>query len=135
MTAASKPSLPLALVVDDEPLLRMLGVDIAEEAGFATIEACNADEAVAILEARSDIALVLTDVHMPGTMDGLKLAHAVRHRWPPIKIIVVSGHMLLADADLPSDSRFFGKPYDSGSLISEMRSMLGSWEIRVPGPA
>ena len=66
-------------------------MNIVEDAGFVALEADNADEAVAILEARSDIALLLTDINMPGSMDGLKLAHAVRNRWPPIKIIVVSG--------------------------------------------
>ncbi len=116
------------LVVDDEPLLRMLAVDIAEEAGFGTIEAQNADEAVAILETRSDIVLVLTDVNMPGSMDGLKLAHAVRRRWPPIRIIVVSGQMQLSQADLPSNSLFFGKPYHTQTLISELRSLVGRRE-------
>ncbi len=125
--ATPKPPLPVVLVVDDDPLLRMLAVDIAEEAGFATIEAGNADEAVAILETRSDIVLVLTDVNMPGSMDGLKLAHAVRHRWPPIRIIVVSGQMQLSPADLPSDSLFFGKPYHTQTLISELRS-LAVWD-------
>lgn len=125
MAAARIQSLPVVLVVDDEPLLRMLAVDIAEEAGFATIEAQNADEAVAILEARSDIVLVLTDVNMPGSMDGLKLAHAVRRRWPPIRIIVVSGQMQLSQADLPFDSLFFRKPYQTETLISELRSPVG----------
>ncbi len=106
----------------------MLAVDIAEEAGFATIEAQTADEAVAILEARSDIVLVLTDVNMPGNMDGLKLAHAVRRRWPPIRIIVVSGQMPLPQADLPSNSLFFGKPYQTQTLISELRSLVGRQE-------
>jgi CheY-like chemotaxis protein len=126
--ATLKPPLPVVLVVDDDPLLRMLAVDIADEAGFGTIEAQNADEAVAILEARSDIALVLTDVDMPGSMDGLELAHAVRHRWPPIRIIVVSGQMQLSQADLPSDSLFFGKPYHTETLISEFRSLIGRQE-------
>lgn len=96
MAEALKPPLPVALIVDDEPLLRMLAVNIAEGAGFATIEAGNADEAVAILETRSDIVVVLTDVNMPGSMDGLRLAHAVCNRWPPIRIIVGSGQMHLS---------------------------------------
>ena len=77
----------VVLVVDDEMLLRMRAVDMVEEAGFTPIEAMDADEAVAILESRSDIALLFTDIQMPGSMDGLKLAHAVHERWPPIKII------------------------------------------------
>jgi CheY-like chemotaxis protein len=77
--------------VEDEMLLRMRTVDMVEDAGFTSIEAVDADEAVAILESRSDIALLFTDIQMPGSMDGLKLAHAVHERWPPIKIILVSG--------------------------------------------
>jgi len=90
----SEAGRPLAvLVVEDDAILRLHALDIVEEAGFTAIEAKNADEAIAILESRSDIALLFTDVNMPGSMDGLKLAQAVRNRWPPIKIVVVSGHV------------------------------------------
>ena len=112
------------LVVEDEPILRLHALDIVEEAGFTAIEARNADEAIAILESRSDIALLLTDVNMPGSMDGLKLAHAVRDRWPPIKIVVVSGHVQLDQDALPSDSRFFGKPFEAQKMIGELRNMI-----------
>jgi two-component system, response regulator PdtaR len=112
------------LIVEDDQLLKLLVVDIVENAGFVAHHAGNADEAVAILESRSDIALLLTDINMPGSMDGLKLAHAVRNRWQPIKIIVVSSRV--PDQDLPTDSRFFVKPYHAGVLISEMRSLIGS---------
>lgn len=112
------------LIVEDDPLLNLLTVDIVEGAGFVALQADNADEAVAILEARSDIALLLTDINMPGSMDGLKLAHAVRNRWPPIKIIVVSSRV--PDSDLPTDSRFFAKPYHSEQLISEIRSLIAA---------
>lgn len=113
------------LVVEDDQLLRLVTVDMVEEAGFVALEAGSADEAVVILESRSDIALVLTDVEMPGSMDGIKLAHAVRHRWPPIKIIVVSGRMCPLDVDLPVYSRFFGKPYGTDALISGIGSLIG----------
>jgi len=79
------------LVVEDEMMLRMRAADMVEDAGYAPVEAVDADGAVAILEARSDIALMMTDIQMPGSMDGLALAHAVHARWPSIKIIVVSG--------------------------------------------
>lgn len=113
------------LVVEDEPLLRMLAVEVVEEAGFIAIEARDADEAVILLESRTDITLLFTDINMPGSMDGLKLAHAVRNRWPPIKIVVVSGKQQLQSSDLPSNSRFFGKPYQASSLVEELRSMVG----------
>jgi len=116
---------PVVLVVEDEMLLRMRTVNMVEDAGFTSVEAVDADEAVAILESRSDIALLFTDIQMPGSMDGLKLAHAVHERWPPIKIIVVSGQLKLASIDIPADSRFFGKPLEAREMIVEMQSMIG----------
>ena len=118
-----KPS-PVVLVVEDDWLLRLIAVEMVEDAGLVAIEAANADEAIAILECRADIALIFTDVDMPGSMDGLRLAHAVRRRWPPIKIIIVSGKTHLSNADLPSDARFFSKPYSVPNMISELRSLV-----------
>jgi len=115
----------VVLVVEDEMLLRMRAVDIVEDAGFTSVEAVDADEAVAILESRSDIALLFTDIQMPGSMDGLKLAHAVHERWPPVKIILVSGQLKLANIDIPANSRFFGKPLESGAMIAEIQNMIG----------
>ena len=123
--AFATPSPAVILIVDDEPLQLMLAVDIMEEAGFVALAAKDADEAVVILESRSDIVLLLTDINMPGSMDGLKLAHAVRSRWPQIKIIVVSGQMQPSKADLPSDSLFFGKPYHPATMVSKLRSLVG----------
>ena len=117
-----KRSAPVILIVEDDQLQRLLTADILEEAGFVTVDACDADEAVAILESRSDIVLVLTDINMPGSMDGLKLAHAVRRRWPPIRIIVVSGRGL--ESELPTDIRFFAKPYRTDAMISEIRALI-----------
>ncbi len=111
------------LVVEDEPILLMLASDIVEEAGCEPILAHNADEAIRILEQRDDIRVIFTDVNMPGSMDGLKLAAAVHGRWPPIKIIVTSGHMNIDPADLPGRGRFFRKPYDSRTLIDALREM------------
>ena len=112
------------LIVEDEAILRLHAVDLIQEAGFSAIEAKNADEAIAILESRTDISLLFTDIHMPGSMDGLKLAHAVRNRWPPIKIVVVSGHVQVDQNDLPADSRFFGKPFQADKMIAELRAMV-----------
>ena len=120
----SRPS-HVVLVVEDEMMLRMRVVDMVEDAGYVPVEAVDADEAMAILHARSDIALMLTDVQMPGSMNGLQLAHAVRENWPPIKIILASGQLKLSDGDIPLDSRCFGKPLQSDEIIAEMREMLG----------
>ena len=119
----------VVLVVEDEMMLRMRVVDMVEDAGFLPVEAVDADEAMAILQSRSDIVLMLTDVQMPGSMNGLQLAHAVHERWPPIKIILASGQLKLSGNEIPADSRFFGKPLQSGEIIAEMREMLGRTEI------
>jgi two-component system, response regulator PdtaR len=110
MSATAGRAPPVVLVVEDDLLLRMLAVEVVEEAGFIAIEARDADEAVVLLESLTDITLLFTDINMPGSMDGLKLAHAVRDRWPPMKILIVSGQQRLQSSDLPSNSCFFGKP-------------------------
>ena len=114
----------VVLIVEDEMMLRMRAVDMVEDAGYTPIEALDADEAVAILESRSDIALICTDIQMPGSMDGLGLVHAVHARWPSIKI-VVSGQLNPPSIDLPPCSRFFGKPLEAGQMIAQMRNMIG----------
>jgi two-component sensor histidine kinase/FixJ family two-component response regulator len=125
------PVPPKVLVVEDEMMLRMRAVDIVEDAGFTPIEAVNADEALAILESRSDIDLLFTDIQMPGSMDGLKLAHAVHERWPSIKIILVSGKLTPTDAEKPIHSRFFGKPLEVKQMIAEMQEMIGQGSLSI----
>ena len=112
-------------------MLRMRAVDIVEDAGFRSVEAINADEAMSILETRSDISLLFTDIQMPGSMDGLKLAHTVHNRWPGIKIILVSGQVKPSDAERPADSRFFGKPLGMQQMISELQSMVGASALKL----
>ncbi|WP_249781075.1 response regulator [Bradyrhizobium sp. dw_78] len=114
----------VVLVVEDEALLRMCAVDMVEDAGYTSVEAVDADQAIAILESRSDIALMFTDIQMAGSMNGLKLAHAVHERWPPIKIILVSGQLKLANTDIPAGSRYFGKPLDAKVMIAQMQNMI-----------
>ena len=125
MSSGPAGSSTKVLVVEDEMVLRMRAVDMVEDAGYTSVEAVDADQAVAILESRSDIALLLTDIQMPGSMDGLGLAHSVHDRWPPIKIILVSGQLKLANLDIPAGSRFFGKPLEAKVMIAQMQSMIG----------
>jgi two-component sensor histidine kinase len=125
------PPVPNVLVVEDEMILRMRAVDIVEDAGFRSVEAVNADEAISILESRSDISLLFTDIQMPGSMDGLKLAHAVHERWPSIKIILVSGQVKPSDAERPANSRFFGKPLGVQEMITELQTMVGAGALRI----
>lgn len=114
----------LVLVVEDDFILRMNAVQMIEEAGFEALEATNADDAILILEARSDINVVFTDIDMPGSMDGLKLAHAVRERWPPIQIITTSGHVTVNDNDLPTGGKFIPKPYSPGYVTGVVRELV-----------
>jgi two-component sensor histidine kinase/CheY-like chemotaxis protein len=122
---------PIVLVVEDEMVLRMRAVDIVEDAGFVPIEAVSADEAIEILESRDDISLLFTDIQMPGSMDGLKLAHAAHSRWPHIKIVLVSGQIAVTDADKPDDSKFFPKPLEIQQMITELQSMIGEGSLKV----
>lgn len=137
--STSQNAVPNVLIVEDEMILRMRAVDIVEDAGFVPVEAINADEAIAILESRSDISLLFTDIQMPGSMDGLKLAHAVHDRWPAIKIILVSGQVRPSEAEKPADSRFFGKPLGVEQMIAELQAMVGAGALKVlpsaPTPA
>jgi len=114
---------PVVLVVEDEALLRMNAVDIVEEAGFEVLEASNADDAIAILEARDDVRVVFTDIQIPGSMDGLKLARAVRGRWPPIEIVATSGRVRVSCDDLPDGGRFLAKPYTSSQVTMLLREL------------
>jgi two-component sensor histidine kinase/CheY-like chemotaxis protein len=127
-TAAARPTV---LIVEDEMLLRMRAVDIVEDAGFTPLEAVNADDALALLESRSDIELLFTDIQMPGTMNGLKLAHAVHERWPLIKIILVSGQVTPNEEDRPANSRFFGKPVEVQQMIAELQGMIGRGSLEI----
>lgn len=109
-TARSRHEIAI-LVVDDEALVRIFAVDFLEEAGFKVFEAPDADEALEILGARPDIHLVMTDVQMPGSMDGLGLAKVMRERWPGIPVIIASGRHKFEDGDLSDDVPVLTKPY------------------------
>jgi two-component sensor histidine kinase/CheY-like chemotaxis protein len=121
----------VVLVVEDELMLRMRAVDIVEDAGFVPVEAVNADEAINILETRDDIAVLFTDIQMPGSMDGLRLAHLVHARWPHIKIILVSGQIAVSEDDKPEESKFFPKPLEIQQMIIELQVMVGSGALKV----
>jgi DNA-binding NtrC family response regulator len=113
------------LIVEHDERLKSLTADLMEDAGLPALQAGNADEAVTILESRSDIALLLTSVTLPGSMDGLGLAQTVCKRCPAIKTIIASSQVRLIGSDLTAGSRFFLKPYHVPTMISEMRSLIG----------
>ena len=113
---------PFVLVVEDDPLQRLVAVNLVEDAGFKALEAADAEEAIQILELRNDVGVVLTDVDMPGRINGLKLAFAVHNRWPPLAIIIVSGQRPLDE--MPVGSVFFSKPYSETEMLAKLREFL-----------
>ena len=118
-----RPSVAV-LIVEDEPLIRMGTVYLIEDAGFEVYEAGSADAAIALLELHKEIRLIFTDVDMPGSMDGLNLAHYVRGRWPPVKIMVTSGHVKVDEEHLPAGALFIPKPYDAAEITQKVREMI-----------
>ena len=125
MVASSVPpkAHAVVLVVEDEPILRMMAVDVVEDAGFEVVEAVDADHAVLLLEERPDIRIVFTDIDMPHGIDGMKLASMIRDRWPPIEIIITSGKMKPRPEDMPARGVFFSKPYKPAEIAAELRRM------------
>ena len=106
------------LVVEDEPLVRMVAADALADGGIMAWEAGDAGEALEVLERRPAIGVVFTDVNMPGEMDGLGLAHEVSASRPDVKIIVTTGAAMVPDEDLPKDGTFLPKPYPTHLLVS-----------------
>ena len=124
MGRAASGQRPVVLVVEDEGLIRMNAIDMVQEAGFDAIAASDADDAIRILESRSDIRAVFTDVHMPGSMDGIRLASVVRNRWPPVALIVTSGQTNVLESDLPTGGRFLRKPYAATQIETALRELI-----------
>ena len=114
----------VALVVDDEALLRMTATFMLQDAGYRVLEAANADEALARLRERQDISVLITDVNMPGTLNGFDLARLVERDWPSIAIVIVSGERRPAADELPRGGCFFAKPYDPDGMVRQIRSMV-----------
>ncbi|HYD04522.1 MAG TPA: response regulator [Reyranella sp.] len=118
------PASAVVLVVEDEAFVRLDAIDTLTSAGYRVIDAANADEAISILESRRDIRVVVTDIQMPGSMDGLKLAATIRNRWPPIALIVTSGRVFVEPHDLPERGRFLPKPYSGARLVEAIQAAL-----------
>jgi CheY-like chemotaxis protein len=123
--ARSENPKDLVLVVEDEALIRMSSADVIRDLGFEVLEAMDADQAVSLLETVPGIKVVFTDIQMPGSMDGLLLAAAVRDRWPPIALLVTSGKLRPASDDMPSGARFIAKPYLPSELEHQLESLTG----------
>lgn len=112
---------PIALVVDDEPLIRMDTADIISEAGYHVIEAASADEALKFIEDYGALALLFTDVNTGGDIDGFELARTVTERWPETQIVVASGERLPRDEDMPRNARFIRKPFAAHAVLEALQ--------------
>jgi two-component system, response regulator PdtaR len=124
--ATSRTERPVILIVEEEFLIRMHAVQMITEAGYDVVEAKNADDAIMILETRRDIRVVFTDLQIPGSMDGVKLAHAVRHRWPPIHIVATSAYDASLKDELPAGSVFLLKPYTEREIVGTLHALTAS---------
>lgn len=122
---ASHPR-PAVLLVEDDPLLRFFASDLLADAGFEVIETGSADEALMWLEVRGGVRVLVTDIHMPGTLNGLDLAHLVHQRWPGVLVLVISGVARPSAAELPGGGRFIAKPYDGSTILHHLREMITS---------
>jgi DNA-binding NtrC family response regulator len=114
----------VVLIVQEELLLRMDIVETFEAAGFKVFQVGTAEEAIEVLQREPTIRVVFTDIDLPGTMDGLALAHYVRQRWPPTILLVGSGRIPLDTAVLPSRAKFVAKPYGKGRLAEAIQGAL-----------
>ncbi len=113
----------VVLVVEDEPFVRLFGVDLLEQAGFDVLQAGNADEALWLLEAHPEVRVVFSDIDMPGSLDGIELARRICDCWPRIGIVLTSGHQIRAEM-LPREGRFLAKPYDGKALVREIKEII-----------
>jgi two-component system, response regulator PdtaR len=119
--AVPLPASHIVLVVEDDVLIRLMIADQLRERGFAVVEASNADEAITLLQSQVPVNLVLTDVRMPGSMDGIALAKLVRETRPELKLVITSGN---STGDTSAADAFFRKPYDLDRLIDRIEELL-----------
>jgi CheY-like chemotaxis protein len=115
---------PVVLLVEDEPLVRLTQVDILKESEFWVIEAQDADEAFELLKSRPEIDAILTDVDMPGSMDGFEFARLVRQGWPEVAVLVISGKTGPGPGDLPPNATFLHKPILPDNLIAALQDVM-----------
>jgi CheY-like chemotaxis protein len=126
----------IVLLIEDEALVRMMAADVLrEEGGFKVVEAVNADEALTVLEATADVRALVTDVEMPGSLDGFTLARVVKQAWPHVGIVVTSGRMAPGPKELPSGALFIPKPYRPADLIAAVQTVLPSHQTEIPAEA
>ena len=121
MTRARKP---VAVVAEDDPILRLDACQSLEAAGFEVLDACDAPSALAAF-ADHEVDVLFTDLQMPGPYGGLDLARRVHERWPRVRLFLTSGALRLERDEIPDDGKFVAKPYHIESVVQEMRAAVG----------
>ncbi|GJD94134.1 response regulator [Methylobacterium iners] len=134
MVIHAAPSVAV-MVVEDDILVRMVAADILADAGFRVVEARNAQEALTLLDARSDVRVVFTDCNMPGAVDGIGLARLINERAPEVGLLLTSGKVRPAATELPPGARFIPKPYRRSTVIEEVEGLLGVADEGAKGAA
>lgn len=112
----------VALVVDDEPFARLSAVQALVDQAYLVLEAADAQEAMHLLEQNDDVSLVVTDIAMPGEMDGLSLARHLRDRGSRLAVVVATGHALADPDELPLAAQYLQKPYAAHALLASVRA-------------
>ena len=124
MTRRTALKSPVVLLVEDEPLVRELDIDVLQESGFRVLEARTADEAFEILKSRPDVHVIFTDVDMPGSINGFEFARLVNQGWPSIPILVTSGKVSPSAGDLPPNASFLPKPFLPEVLARKLEQLV-----------
>ncbi len=124
MTETSTPDRAVVLIVEDEPLVRMMVIELFQDEGFEVLEAADADQALAVFDRRPDVALLFTDVEMPGSIDGYALARWAQVHRPAVKTMIVSGRAMPRAGDVPKGAAFVGKPYDHDDVMRRIQSLM-----------
>jgi two-component system, response regulator PdtaR len=119
-------SQPVILLVEDEPLVRLTQMDVLREAGFWVLEAEDADEAFDILRRRGDVSVILTDVDMPGSLDGFEFSRLAAQGWPDVGVLVISGKAFPDEGDLPPSAVFIAKPVQPDALVDQLKTVMRS---------
>jgi CheY-like chemotaxis protein len=115
----------VVVVVEDEPVIRLLVTDTLEEAGFAVLEASDGDHAMRLLEDNANrVCALFSDINLPGSMNGVLLAKRARQHWPWISVVLASGRARPDDANMPARTRFFAKPYSLAAIVKHIREVV-----------
>jgi CheY-like chemotaxis protein len=113
----------VVVIVEDLVLVRMMIHDVLSDAGFHVIETVSGEEALRVLEARSDVMAVVTDIELGKGITGLELAHRIAQHWPSVGLILTSGRTMIAADELPARSVFLAKPYPMLALVEQTQAM------------